>query len=127
MNDIIYQFGNVFAPFGGIGESGMGGYHGKFSFEDFTFKRAVLRRDGSRLMDIYLRYPPYSDFNEKIFKLALKLPSLPPLRLPSLWEIISVGAVVAVAGAVATAAGVVSTDSPYFKWASTLVSAVTGK
>lgn len=55
VNDVIFQFANVFAPFGGIGHSGLGNYHGRFSFDDFTFKRAVLRRDGSKLWDIYLR------------------------------------------------------------------------
>jgi acyl-CoA reductase-like NAD-dependent aldehyde dehydrogenase len=103
VNDVIFQFGNVFAPFGGIGQSGMGGYHGRFSFEDFTFKRAVLHRDGSKLMDIYLRYPPYSKTNEQIFKFAIKLPAIPPL--PSPWKLLAVGATVAVGVSIAVALG----------------------
>lgn len=45
-------------PFGGVGESGMGAYHGKFSFDAFSHKKAVLYR--SFLGDSAIRYPPYS-------------------------------------------------------------------
>lgn len=106
VNDVIFQFGNVFAPFGGIGHSGMGGYHGRFSFEDFTFKRAVLHRDGSKMMDVYLRYPPYSKANESIFKFALKLPAI-PARLTSPLNLLAIGVVVAAAISVGTATGVI--------------------
>lgn len=105
VNDVIFQFGNVFAPFGGIGHSGMGGYHGRFSFEDFTFKRAVLHRDGSKMMDVYLRYPPYSKTNESVFKFALKLPAI-PARLTSPLNLFAIGVVVAAAISVGTATGV---------------------
>ena len=43
-------------PFGGVGESGMGSYHGRASFECFTHQRAVLRR--SLRIDPAFRYPP---------------------------------------------------------------------
>lgn len=45
-------------PFGGVGESGMGGYHGKFSFDTFSHKKAVMYR--SYLGDASERYPPYT-------------------------------------------------------------------
>jgi aldehyde dehydrogenase (NAD+) len=44
-------------PFGGVGESGMGSYHGKWSFETFTHSKSILKK--SNLLDIKLRYPPY--------------------------------------------------------------------
>lgn len=46
-------------PFGGIGESGMGSYHGKFSFDTFSHLKAVVRR--SFLTDFWFRYPPWNN------------------------------------------------------------------
>ena len=57
INDTISHIGSQELPFGGIGESGMGGYHGKTSFDTFTHQRGVLFR--SNLLDMPLRYPPY--------------------------------------------------------------------
>jgi aldehyde dehydrogenase (NAD+) len=59
INDTISHIGSQELPFGGIGESGMGGYHGKASFDTFTHQRSILFR--SNLLDISLRYPPYRD------------------------------------------------------------------
>ncbi|CAJ1974242.1 unnamed protein product [Sphenostylis stenocarpa] len=53
-------------PFGGVGESGMGAYHGKFSFDAFTHKKAVLYR--SFAGDSSLRYPPYTDTKKRLMK-----------------------------------------------------------
>jgi aldehyde dehydrogenase (NAD+) len=57
INDTISHIGSQELPFGGIGESGMGGYHGKASFDTFTHQRGMLFR--SNLLDMPLRYPPY--------------------------------------------------------------------
>jgi aldehyde dehydrogenase (NAD+) len=57
INDTISHIGSQELPFGGIGESGMGGYHGKASFDTFTHPRGILLR--SNLVDMPLRYPPY--------------------------------------------------------------------
>ena len=59
INDTISHIGSQELPFGGIGESGMGAYHGKSSFDTFTHRRGILSR--SNLVDIPLRYPPYRD------------------------------------------------------------------
>ena len=59
INDTVSHIGSQELPFGGIGESGMGAYHGKFSFDTFTHQRGMLFR--SNLVDIPLRYPPYRD------------------------------------------------------------------
>ena len=54
-------------PFGGVGKSGLGAYHGKHSFDTFTHKRTTLIK-GQRLESLnwLLRYPPYSMKKVKI-------------------------------------------------------------
>ena len=53
-------------PFGGVGESGIGAYHGKFSFDAFTHKKAVLYR--SFMGDASVRYPPYTRTKLRLLK-----------------------------------------------------------
>lgn len=53
-------------PFGGVQESGMGAYHGKFSFDAFTHKKAVLYR--SFAGDAPVRYPPYTKGKLRLMK-----------------------------------------------------------
>jgi acyl-CoA reductase-like NAD-dependent aldehyde dehydrogenase len=57
VNDLLLQFMNPRLPFGGRGTSGIGEYHGRFGFELFSHKKALVQ--GSRFLDIPLRYPPY--------------------------------------------------------------------
>ncbi len=71
INDTLSHFINPFLPFGGIGMSGYGAYHGKFSFETFSHRKSILKR-GSWL-DIPLRYPPYTAGKIKMIKAALRL------------------------------------------------------
>ena len=68
INGTILQIANSSLPFGGVGESGIGAYHGRFTFEAFSHRRAVLKR-GFRF-DLKLMYPPYS---ERKTKLARKM------------------------------------------------------
>ena len=56
-------------PFGGVGESGMGAYHGKFSFDAFSHKKAVLYRIFAG--DVPMRYPPYSKEKLRFLKALL--------------------------------------------------------
>lgn len=58
VNDTTIHFTSVHLPFGGAGESGMGSYHGKASFELFSRQRSLLRRGFA--FDLGLRYPPYA-------------------------------------------------------------------
>lgn len=53
-------------PFGGVGESGMGSYHGKFSFDAFSHKKAVLYRSFNG--DSTTRYPPYTAEKQKLLR-----------------------------------------------------------
>jgi len=59
VNDTLVQFAQSTLPFGGVGDSGMGAYHGKKSFDTFSHARSVL--DKSVWFDLDMRYPPYSD------------------------------------------------------------------
>jgi aldehyde dehydrogenase (NAD+) len=58
VNDTTIHFTSVFLPFGGAGESGIGAYHGKATFDLFSRPRALLRRGFA--LDVPLRYPPYA-------------------------------------------------------------------
>ena len=59
VNDTIMHIATNNMPFGGVGDSGMGGYHGKFGFDTFSHKKSVVKK--SLAIDIKLRYPPYKD------------------------------------------------------------------
>lgn len=59
INETVVYFINPYLPFGGVGESGMGRYHGRFSFETFSYKRSFMHK--SNLIDITVRYPPYKN------------------------------------------------------------------
>jgi aldehyde dehydrogenase (NAD+) len=95
INDVMMHFGNSFAPFGGIGNSGMGGYHGWYSFECFSHKRAVLHRNDQKIFDVYLRYPPATPFALSFFKWIFKAPALPAVTSGKLLKWSTIGALTA--------------------------------
>ena len=57
-NDVVLQAGTPDLPFGGVGESGMGRYHGQAGFDTFSHLRSVLARPFA--LDLPFRYPPYA-------------------------------------------------------------------
>ena len=57
INDTVMQVGVPDLPFGGVGSSGIGSYHGKASFDTFSHQKSVLKK--SFLMDLKWRYAPY--------------------------------------------------------------------
>ena len=65
----MIQITNPYLPFGGVGESGIGSYHGRFSFDTFTPKKAVLYR--SFTGDASARYPPYTPGKLRLLKALL--------------------------------------------------------
>ncbi len=67
INDTIVHLATSHMGFGGVGESGMGSYHGKESFSTFSHSKSVLKK--SNFLDIPLRYPPY----KKKIKLLRKI------------------------------------------------------
>lgn len=58
INDTVIHLGNARLPFGGVGPSGIGAYHGQHSFEVFSHKKSVVTKSG--FMDLAIRYPPFS-------------------------------------------------------------------
>jgi aldehyde dehydrogenase (NAD+) len=59
VNDTIVHFANHRLPFGGVGHSGVGAYHGKHSFDTFTFEKGITTR--YNWLDLPVRYAPYRD------------------------------------------------------------------
>jgi aldehyde dehydrogenase (NAD+) len=57
VNDTLIHAANRHLPFGGVGASGMGNYHGQYGFDTFSHRKAVVKR--GTWMDPSLRYPPY--------------------------------------------------------------------
>ena len=70
INDVVMHFTNFSLPFGGVGSSGMGKYHGERSFEVFSHERAVMKTSTS--IDLPLRYPPYKKIILKILRRLLR-------------------------------------------------------
>ncbi|KAL8047332.1 hypothetical protein ABFX02_08G233900 [Erythranthe guttata] len=67
-NDTIIQFICDALPFGGVGQSGFGRYHGKYSFDTFSHEKGVLHR--SFFPELEPRYPPWNDFKLEFIRLA---------------------------------------------------------
>ncbi|MGO3018557.1 MAG: aldehyde dehydrogenase family protein [Anaerococcus sp.] len=70
VNDTIMQITSTYLEFGGVGKSGMGGYHGKYGFMNFSNRKSVMDRATS--VDINLRYPPYSKGQSALIKFLEK-------------------------------------------------------
>ena len=70
VNDTIVHLATPQLPFGGVGNSGQGNYHGRNGFMTFSHEKSVLYR--SNLIDINLRYPPFNNKKIKIFKSIMK-------------------------------------------------------
>lgn len=69
INDTMIHFANRRLPFGGVGHSGIGSYHGRFGFDTFTHKKSIVKK--STWIDIPIRYAPYKDkinFVRKLLK-----------------------------------------------------------
>jgi len=59
INDTVVHFSNKRLPFGGVGHSGIGAYHGKLSFDIFTHHKGVVKK--GNWIDLPMRYAPYKD------------------------------------------------------------------
>lgn len=70
INDTVIQIASPYLPYGGVGSSGLGRYHGKKSFETFSNMRSVIVK--SNLLDISLRYPPYNRTKERIITFLMR-------------------------------------------------------
>ena len=70
INDTIIHLATSDMPFGGVGESGMGSYHGRVGFETFSHYRSIV--DKKTWMDLPIRYQKYTGLKEKMMRIFLK-------------------------------------------------------
>ena len=70
VNDTIIHIATNNLPFGGVGNSGMGSYHGKKTFETFSHAKSVVKK--YTWLDISMRYQPYANWKDKLIRMFLK-------------------------------------------------------
>jgi coniferyl-aldehyde dehydrogenase len=72
LNDTLLHYSNPYLPFGGIGDSGMGSYHGKFGFDTFSHLKPVMAMKGflgiKSLGGTKMAHPPYGNRIKKLLK-----------------------------------------------------------
>lgn len=78
INEVIMHFINMNAPFGGLGDSGMGHYHGRSGFEAFSHHKTVMIKP--TWFELFLKYPPHFKLNYRIYR------SLIGRRLRNFWH-----------------------------------------
>lgn len=69
INDVVMHFINMNAPFGGVGASGMGSYHGKAGFNDFSHHKTMMIKP--MWFELFLKYPPHRKIYLRIFRSVL--------------------------------------------------------
>lgn len=70
VNDTIIHLATDRMPFGGVGQSGMGGYHGKASFDTFSHQKSIVSK--ANWLDLPVRYPPFTNRKIRIMKKLMK-------------------------------------------------------
>ena len=70
INDTIIHLATSRMPFGGVGASGMGGYHGKASFDLFSHRRSIVKK--YNWIDLPIRYQPYTSWKRTLLELFLR-------------------------------------------------------
>jgi len=70
INDTLIHLASPHLPFGGSGPSGLGAYHGRYSFETFSHRKALMQRPLK--MDMPLRYPPYPKWKSSVVRKIMK-------------------------------------------------------
>ena len=70
VNDVIIHLATSNMGFGGVGESGMGSYHGKAGFDTFSHYKSIV--DKKTWLDLPMRYQPYTKLSEKLIRMFLK-------------------------------------------------------
>ena len=70
VNDVVIHLATSQMGFGGVGESGMGSYHGKTGFDTFSHKKSIV--DKKTFLDLPMRYQPYTLLNAKLIRMFLK-------------------------------------------------------
>lgn len=70
INDTLIHLATSEMGFGGVGESGMGSYHGKKGFDAFTHYKSIV--DKKTFLDLPMRYQPFTKFNDSLIRFFLK-------------------------------------------------------
>ena len=69
VNDVVIQVSNHYMPFGGVGNSGIGSYHGKYGFDTFSHKKSVVWNE--TILDLPIRYAPFNLLKFRMLKYIL--------------------------------------------------------
>jgi len=69
INEVVMHFSNMNAPFGGVGASGMGSYHGKVGFNDFSHHKTIMIKP--MWFELFLKYPPHRKIYLRIYRSVL--------------------------------------------------------
>ena len=69
VNDVVLHVSNHYMPFGGVGNSGMGSYHGKYGFDTFSHKKSVVWNE--TILDLPIRYAPFNLLKFRMLKYIL--------------------------------------------------------
>ncbi|MDF1574172.1 MAG: aldehyde dehydrogenase family protein [Bacteroidales bacterium] len=69
INEVVTHFVNMNAPFGGLGASGMGSYHGKAGFLDFSHQKTIMIK--AMWFELFLKYPPHRKFYLRLYRSVL--------------------------------------------------------
>ncbi len=69
INDVIMQLANSKLPFGGVGNSGMGNYHGKFGFDAFSHRKSIIKK--FNWFEPWFKYPPYTKWKLELIRKIL--------------------------------------------------------
>lgn len=70
VNDTVIHLATSHMGFGGVGESGMGAYHGEYGFWTFSHRKSIVKK--STWMDLPIRYHPYQKKKDRLLHLFLK-------------------------------------------------------
>lgn len=70
INDVVIHLATPYMGFGGVGESGMGAYHGKTGFDTFTHEKSIV--DKKTWVDLNMRYQPYTKLHYRLVRWFLK-------------------------------------------------------
>ena len=96
VNDTIVHFGAITLPFGGVGESGMGAYHGKAGFDALSHKKPVMHANSGLLNLVpFFLDPPYFAGKEKLTSWMISW--IPTYAVPGLKDSLILGLTVTVA------------------------------
>lgn len=69
INDVVIHLATSYMPFGGVGESGMGCYHGREGYKTFSHQKSIV--DKKTWMDLPMRYQPYKKINDQLIHLFI--------------------------------------------------------